>query len=254
MNYDNELKKALEAAKLAGNVQLNSRNLLSTIERKTDRSPVTQIDKKCEALIKELLLSHFPSDNFLGEETGDQSANSSRRWIVDPLDGTRPYIKNIPTYSVLISLEVDLKPVVGVIHLPAMGITCWASEGKGAFLNDQSIHVSETDSLGNSMGSALGFIEKSSTAEGKNLFSLMHSWDYMYGFMDAYTYICIASGKLDLAVNLLDKAWDCSAAACIISEAGGMFSDIFGNKSTHNGSIVFSNGKLHDKILSYFKG
>ncbi len=152
----------------------------------------------------------------------------------------------------LISLEENNEPVVGVIYLPAMGLTCWASKGNGAFLNDKIIHVSNTESLNDAMGSALGFIEKSTLPEGKELFSLMHSWDYCYGFMDAYTYTCVASGKLDLAVNLLDKAWDCSAAACIITEAGGEFSDIHGNKTTHNGSIVFSNKKLHKPILNYF--
>ena len=252
MNYAAELKVAIEAAKLAGSVQLEKRHLLNHIEKKLDRSPVTEIDKECENLIKGHLLAHFPTDSFLGEETGNHRGEVSRQWIVDPLDGTRPYIRNIPTYSVLISLEVDLKPVVGVIYLPAMGILCYGSEGAGAFLNDEPIHVSETNSLGDSMGSALGFIEKSDQLEGKNLFSLLHTWDYMYGFMDAFTYVCVASGKLDLSVNLLDKAWDCSAAACIITEAGGMFSDIYGNKTTHNGSIVFSNGKFHNAILNHF--
>jgi histidinol-phosphatase len=253
MTYSTELKRALESAKIAGSIQLEKRHILNRIEKKIDRSPVTEIDKECEAQIKAHLLTHFPDDGFLGEETGDHKGKGSRRWIVDPLDGTRPYIRNIPTYSVLISLEVDLKPIVGVIYLPAMGIICYGSEGAGAFLNDQPIHVSQTASLGDSMGSALGFIEKSELVDGKQLFSLMHSWDYMYGFMDAYTYVCVASGKLDLAVNLLDKAWDCSAAACIITEAGGSFSDINGNKSAHNGSIVFSNGKFHEKILHHFK-
>lgn len=253
MTYAVELQLAIEAAKLAGAIQLENRHLLTSIEKKNDRSPVTAIDRECERVIKAHLLSRFPSDSFLGEETGDHHGKSSRRWIVDPLDGTRPYIRNIPTYSVLISLETDMKPVVGVIYLPAMGILCYGSEGAGAFLNDQPISVSETSALEHSMGSALGFIEKSDLAEGKNLFSLMHSWDYMYGFMDAYTYVCIASGRLDLAVNLLDKAWDCSAAACIITEAGGMYTDIHGNKTAHNGSIVFSNGKFHNAILKYFK-
>ena len=252
MIYTAELKVALEAAKLAGSIQLEKQHLLNQIEKKLDRSPVTEIDKECENLIKDHLLAHFPTDSFLGEETGNHCGEGSRQWIVDPLDGTRPYIRNIPTYSVLISLEVDLKPVVGVIYLPAMGILCYGSEGAGAYLNDQPIHVSETDSLGDSMGSALGFIEKSDQFEGKSLFSLLHTWDYMYGFMDAFTYVCVASGKLDLSVNLLDKAWDCSAAACIITEAGGMFSDIHGNKTTHNGSIVFSNGKFHNVIINHF--
>jgi len=254
MIYINELQQAIKASEKAGAIQLEKRHLMTKIEKKSDRSPVTAIDKECEKTIKEHLLSHFPNDSFLGEETGDfQNKSSRRRWIVDPLDGTRPYIRNIPTYSVLISLEENMVPVVGVIYLPAMGIMCFASKGSGAFLNDEPIHVSQTETLGDSIGSALGFIEKSDTREGKQLFSLMHSWDYNYGFMDAFSYVCVASGKLDCAVNLLDKAWDCSAASCIITEAGGKFSDISANASAHNGSIVFSNGRLHGQILNYFK-
>jgi histidinol-phosphatase len=251
-NYENELNQALETAKRAGRIQLEMRHLLTNVEKKTDRSPVTEIDKRCEELIQTELLKHFPTDGFLGEETGNHSGTATRRWIVDPLDGTRPYIRNIPTYSVLISLEENYVPVVGIIHLPDTGITCWATKGSGAFLNNEPIHVSKTSVLGDSMGSALGFIEKKDTPEGKHLFSLMQSWDYNYGFMDAYSYVCVASGKLDLAVNLLDKAWDCSAAACIITEAGGTYSDIKGEKTAHNGSIVFSNGILHQEILNYF--
>lgn len=254
MNYINELQQAIKAAKKAGEIQLGNRHLLSSIEKKDDRSPVTAIDKQCEKSIKEHLLREFPDDSFLGEESGiEQNKKNGRCWIVDPLDGTRPYIRNIPTYSVLISLEENMIPVLGVIYLPSMNILCHAAKGSGSYLNDAPIHVSDTETLDNSIGSALGFIEKSDTPEGRQLFSLMHEWDYAYGFMDAFSYVCVASGRLDCTVNLLDKAWDCSAASCIITEAGGTFSDIHGNKSAHNGSIVFSNGKLHSNILKYFK-
>lgn len=250
MIFDKELSAALAIAQAAGNIHLDLQP--KDIEHKDDNSPVTEIDKKCEQLIRNKLMEMFPNDGFLGEETGDFKGSNDRKWIVDPLDGTRPFIRNIPTHSVLIALEQENEPVVGIIHLPALKITCWAKKNGGAFLNGKPIRVSETSEMKSAMGSALGFLEKSETNEGKKLFSLMKSWDYAYGFMDAYSYVCAASGKLDMCVNLLDKPWDCAAAACIVSEAGGIFSDIHGNRSVYNGSIVISNKKLHSEIIDFF--
>lgn len=253
MAFETELIAALEAAQEAGKLQLNRFASLSYIEIKEDRSPVTEIDRDCEQLIIDHLSSKFPSDGFLCEETGKHDGLSGRKWIIDPLDGTRPYIRGIPTHSVLIALESQEQLSIGVIHLPALGLTCWASKGKGAFLNGSPIHVSNVDNMRKAMGSALGFVEKAELEESNRLLRLMRSWDYAYGFMDAYSYVCAASGKLDICVNLLDKPWDCAAAACIISEAGGKFTDIHGRSSIYNGSILFSNGLLHDQALEYLK-
>ena len=102
------------------------------------------------------------------------------------------------------------------------------------------------------IGSGFGFIQKSRTQEAQQLVSLMKSWDYAYGFMDAYSYGSVAAGRLDVCVNLCDKPWDCAAAACIVTEAGGRFSDIHGAASVYNGSVVLSNGFVHDAVLEYF--
>jgi histidinol phosphatase-like enzyme (inositol monophosphatase family) len=252
MDYSRELSEALKAAEKAGRYIRKSEQQLPAIEAKADRSPVTEIDRTSESIIRDHLLAFFKTDGFLGEESGEQAGASGRRWIVDPLDGTRPYLRNIPTYSVLISLEDNNVPVVGVIHLPALDCTCWASKGGGAYLNNIPIHVSNCRTLKTAFASALGFVEKADTGSGQSLFRLMQSWDYTYGFMDAYTYICVARGSIDIVVNLLDKPWDCASAACIVTEAGGRFSDIRGIPSVHNGSIILSNGALHEEALAYF--
>jgi len=254
MNHSRELAAALLAAREAGELQLSFVEKLPSAERKADASPVTIVDRACETLIRDRLLKTFRADGFLGEETETVVGSGTRRWIVDPLDGTRPYLRGIPTHSVLIALEEEGKPVVGVIHLPAMNITCWATLGNGAYMNGKPIRVSAVSTLDAATGAALGFRERADSREGKVLLSLMRDWDYAYGFMDAYTYVCVASGKLDLAVNLLDKPWDCASAACIVAEAGGTFSDIRGERSVHNGSIVLSNGLLHEETLRYFSG
>ena len=250
MTYQKELKTALKAAKAAGKVQLKGLSQLKKIEFKEDHSPVTVIDRQCEDIIRGTILKAFPDDGFLGEESGYLEGKSGRRWIVDPLDGTRPYLRGIPTFSVLIALEDKDRFIVGVMYFPALKETYFATEGSGAFLNDRPIHVSRTDKLNKVMGTSQGFVEKADTDEGKKLFELMKKWDYNYGFMDAYSYASLAAGRLDLAVNLIDKPWDCAAAACVISEAGGQYSDIAGKQTIYEGSIVFSNGKLHQDALA----
>jgi histidinol-phosphatase len=249
MHYRRELDTAREICTEVGLYQLTQQPEIGAAERKDDGSPVTEVDRTCERMVLERLNKAFPSDGLLGEESGDHPGTSGRRWIVDPLDGTRPFIRGIPTYSVLLALEDEGVPVVGVIELPALGLSCWAAQGRGACLNGERIRVSSTERLEQAMGSALGFVESGDESVAQRLLGLMRRWDYVYGFMDAYSYVCVASGRIDLCVNLLDKAWDSAAAACIVEEAGGKYSDISGARTVHGGSFVVSNGLLHDSVL-----
>jgi histidinol phosphatase-like enzyme (inositol monophosphatase family) len=253
MLYDQELNICIKAALSAGGIQLKYKNRIHKIKKKQDSSPVSEVDKKCEIAIREIIFKHFPHDGFLGEETGEEKGTSGRKWIVDPLDGTRPYLRGIPTHSALIALEENGDIVCGCMHLPALKETYWAKKGGGAFLNNSKIHVSKTKNLSLAIGSVFGFIENQHKSSGKALISLMKKLDYVYGFMDAYSYGCIACGKLDVCINLLDMPWDCAAAACIIKEAGGKFSDLKGNFSIYNKSTVVTNGILHNQVLNYFQ-
>jgi len=252
VTYKRELETAREAAEAAGRIQADMLKNLETIEIKDDDSPVTEVDRRCEALIRDTLLKSFPDDGFLGEESGHTRGRSGRTWIVDPIDGTRPYIRGIPTYSALVALEESGTPVVGVMRFEGMQQTYWAAVGHGAFRDGTPIRVSTTSSLSNSMGSGLGFLEKRGTPEGDALLALMGRWDYAYGFMDAYSYACVADGRLDLCVNLLDKPWDSAAPACIVAEAGGRFSDLNGRVSVHTGSTALTNGVIHEPVLEAF--
>ncbi len=253
-NYRKELELARAVAIEAGKIQLDKQGPQLKVDTKSDLSPVTEVDKACEQFIRRKLLDTFPDDGFLGEETGLLKGKNSRRWIVDPLDGTRPYIRGIPTYSVLIALEdEELEDIiVGVAHLPALDQTYYAAAGKGAYCNEERINVSHMRSIGGAMCSVLGIIDKRNTELGVSLLNLAGACDYTYGYMDAYSYCSVAAGRMDFSVNLLDKAWDCAAAACIVTQAGGQYSDIHGRKSVHNGSFVMTNGYLHDEVLSHF--
>jgi len=163
MNYERELETARKAAALAGVLQMEAQRDRLQVERKSDASPVTEIDKRCEQVIFDTLRDVFPNDSFLGEETGQHHGPSGRCWIVDPIDGTRPFIRGIPTHSALVALEEDGRPVVGVIELPALTTTYWAAAGCGAFKNGKPIHVSDTAQLNQVTGSALGYIQEAGT-------------------------------------------------------------------------------------------
>lgn len=252
MAFTKELQCAYDAASEAGMLQRRRQQSLGEITIKSDESPVTQVDRECEQLIRDKILDAFPNDSFLGEETGCMSGTTARRWIVDPLDGTRPYIRGIPTYSVLIGLEENSVPILGVIHFPALEETYWAQKGKGAFCNNRAIRTSGVTELKNVMGSVCGYYEKSATRKGQCVLSLMKQWDYIYGFMDAYSYASVASGKLDICIGLSDKPWDRAAAMCIVTEAGGAFSDPHGNDTYKNDSVVVTNGVIHQKVIEYF--
>lgn len=246
--FDAELEVAKRAAHAAGAIHLSRRGA-GEVSFKADASPVTEVDRRCEALIRGELLGAFPADGFLGEESGSAAGSSGRTWIVDPLDGTRPYIRGIVTHAVLIALEDAAGPALGVIHLPAMDLTCWAARGGGAFCNGQPARVSATAALADALGSGLGFVQRFDEPIGARLFALLRRTGYSYGFMDAYSYVCLATGRIDFCVNLLDMPWDCAAAAAIVAEAGGRWSNADGAESVHRGTFVGSNGVLHQAVL-----
>ncbi len=252
MLFKKELAVARDAARKAGEIQLARQSETVQTELKSDFSPVTEVDKQCEALIQKKLCNAFPQDGFFGEETGIDEGASGRRWIVDPLDGTRPYLRGIPTYSTLIALEINNEYVLGVIHFPARGETYWAARGSGAFCNNKPIHVSQTDEISQVMGSCLGIVEEAETEAGRKLLSFMREWNYAYGFMDALSYMYCASGKLDVCISLIDKPWDRAAAACIVTEAGGTYSDLSGKHTIHSSSFAVSNGRFHSDIITRF--
>ncbi|MBD3422331.1 MAG: hypothetical protein GF398_19635 [Chitinivibrionales bacterium] len=252
-SYSRELSCALAAARAAGELQISFFSKSKRIDIKADASPVSEVDTACEEKIIATIKSEFPGDGFLGEESGAQEATNQRTWIIDPIDGTRPYLRNIPTFSTLIALEEHGSIVVGIMHFAGLEQTYYATAGNGAYCNEQPICVSTLDRMSTAMGSGLGFVERHGHPRAQQLFAYMQALGYYYGYMDAYSYASVASGKLDACVNILDKPWDCAPAALIVEEAGGRVSDIAGAQTIYSGSCVATNGVLHDTVLSFFK-
>ncbi len=250
--YMNELELAIKIAKEVGEFQLQRQASLGKINLKEDRSPVTEVDEKSEDMIKAAIAEAFPADGFFGEETGKTEGTSGRRWIVDPLDGTRPYIHKIPTFSTLIGLEENGEMVLGVVNLPALEECYYATKGGGAFCNGTKIEVSKCDSVKDAMGTALGLVEEADKPSGKKLMPYMQQLDYVYGFMDAYSYVAVASGKLDVCITLIDFPWDRSPAAIIVEEAGGTFSTLSGERTIYGENFCVTNGIIHKETLKNF--
>ncbi len=248
-NYAKELDVALDIIKKVGDFQLEKQATLKKINLKEDRSPVTEVDEASEAMIKDAFAAAFPEDGFFGEETGQTAGTNGRRWIVDPLDGTRPYIHKIPTYSTLIALEEDGEIVVAAVNFPGLGETYWATRGGGAFCNGQPIAVSKTAALGDAMGSALGAVEESHTDRGQRTIASLRQMDYIYGFMDAYSYMSVAAGKLDCCIALIDYPWDRAPAALIVEEAGGVYTTLEGERTIYGESFMVSNGAVQEELL-----
>ncbi|MDR0304481.1 MAG: inositol monophosphatase [Chitinispirillales bacterium] len=252
MLYEKEIEPLKEIVQIVGKYQLEMQKKLKNVNIKQDKSLVTEVDVNSEKTIREYISTKFPNDGFLGEEYGETIGESDRRWIIDPLDGTFPYVHGIPTYSVLIALEVNGILSAGITHFPALNETYWATLGGGAFCNGEKLTVSQTAKIPDSTASALGIVEAAKKENGKKLFKILQKCGYFYGFMDAYSYVGVAAGKLDFCVSLIDKPWDKASSALIVKEAGGIFSDLSGKETIYGDDFIVSNKNIHKAVLKNF--
>lgn len=232
MEFQKELDVARDAARRAGEMALRyfSQGLSPVV--KADLSPVTQADRDAELLISQVLEESFPGDGLLGEEGAEKEARSGRRWIVDPIDGTRDFIRGIPTWSVMMALESAGEVVAAVCHLPALGDTYYASRGQGAYRNGERIaasSVSSTDAAVLCVNGLNGPLA-GRLAEWMPRFWAVRSFG---GCLDA---MMIASGRVDAWIEPTAKPWDLAPLKVIIEEAGGRFFNFDGGASIYGGS------------------
>ena len=215
------------------------------IETKPDLTPVTEADRAVESELRRILAEERPDDAILGEEEG-AAGGGARRWIVDPIDGTRNYSRGIPVWATLIALESEGVVQLGVVSAPALARRWWAERGAGAFANGERIHVSAISTVESSV---LSFaIENEVPAIARR------AW-HARGFGDFWSYMLIAEGSVDGALDGPGvKEWDLAAMQVIVEEAGGRFSDFSGERRIDSGSAVASNGLIHDELLAAVAG
>lgn len=249
------LTTALRAAKAAEEIILHHFGKDISAETKSDLSPVTVADRQAEAKITEVIKRQFPDHTFYGEE-GEKVDLTNRRgftWIIDPIDGTKSYVRGNPLFATQIALLKDGDLVLGVSNAPLMNELMYAEKGHGCFLNDQPAKVSTTISLDEayaSFGSVKYFDKRGSVA------SLMHiasSAKWARGIGDFWSYHLLAQGKIDIMLEADTKLWDIAALKVIVEEAGGMFTTMDGSPIDVNvSSVIATNKKLHNTVVDLF--
>ena len=245
---------ALAAARAGGQAALPFfRRPDLQVEWKSDASPVTVADRAAEDAIKAVVRSAFPDDAWLGEETGEEGGGSGRRWIVDPIDGTRNFVRGVPLWATLVACEEDSpagpRVVAAAVGIPGLDEWYDAVLGGGARCNGTPIRVSGVKSL----DQALFCYETPAWFRNHGLGAV---WEDLVagsalqrGLCDAYGHMLVASGRAEVVVEPHLSVWDVAATSLVVHEAGGRFSDLDGTPSIRSENAVVTNGILHDEVL-----
>jgi histidinol phosphatase-like enzyme (inositol monophosphatase family) len=245
---------AVDAAWQAGRITLRHYQTGVGVESKADESPVTVADRGAEELLRDLIRRRFPEDGIVGEEWGEVEGRSGRRWIVDPIDGTKSFIHGVPIYATLVGLEVGQECVVGAANFPALNEMVCAAKGMGCFWNGRRTRVSEVSRMGDALllttdvpaiyrhGRGAGYDRAVPAAR------LCRYWG------DAYGHALVATGRAEVMLDPIMNVWDCAALVPILLEAGGTFTDWEGNTTARGGSAISTNGKVYEELMGLLKG
>ncbi len=248
-----ELEAAIAAAEAAGRLQRARLRRRLRVELKADDTPVTVVDRDSEALIREALARALPEAGFLGEESASSeeaaAPTAGTRWVVDPLDGTKKFVRGLPFFGPCIALEQSGELVLGVMHLPMLRETVWAQRGRGAYFNGRPIHVSDQVEIDRAYVAYSSEMEFHRRGWADRLERLIRETYHNPGFLDLYSYVCLAAGRVDAVVNIGEAPWDIAAARIILEEAGGRLTDFTGAATVYGGTTLATNGALHNGLL-----
>jgi histidinol-phosphatase len=247
-----DLALALELADLADSITLaryRAEDLI--VETKPDLTPVTEADRAVEQAIRERLAALRPDDAVVGEEYGASASSASgRRWIVDPIDGTKSYVRGMPTWSTLIALSVEDETSVGVVSAPALPRRWWAQRGGGAFVNGHPIRVSSVSDLADALMAWSGIEDWDAIGRFDAIVELGRKCWRTRGIGDAWQYMLVAEGAAEIALDPEASLWDLAALQVIVEEAGGRFTDFGGVPRPDGGDGIATNGLVHDAALA----
>jgi histidinol-phosphatase len=249
-----ELDFAHELADAANDIALALfRSADLRVDRKADRSEVTEADRRAESAIASLVLAHRPDHGLLGEEhglTGD--ASSPWRWIVDPIDGTSNFVRHVPVWATLVALtHADHGPVVGVVAAPALGRRWAGARGLGATSDGRSISVSGVDRLDDAHVSVTFSSGWEALGRTGALVDLLTKAGRARGFGDFWQHMLVAEGAIDLAIDAVGlQPYDIAAIQVVVEEAGGAITDRNGERRIDTGTAISSNGRIHDEAIA----
>ncbi|GAB11881.1 histidinol-phosphate phosphatase [Gordonia araii NBRC 100433] len=252
-----DLATALDLADAADALTLPRFGALDlAVTTKPDLTPVSDADLACETMLRERIGTALPDDRILGEEFGGEALACGRQWVIDPIDGTKNFVRGVPVWATLIALIADGVPVVGVVSAPALGRRWWASAGEGAFTTGpgdaapRRIAVSEVSELSDA---SLAFSSLSGWADRglrEPFVALTDDVWRVRGFGDFWNYCLVAEGAVDIAAEPEVSLWDLAAVDVLVREAGGTFTNLDGEPGPRGGSAVATNGALHDRVLA----
>jgi histidinol-phosphatase len=260
-----DLALALQLADVADEITLGRFGAGDlAVETKHDMTPVSEADTATEQTLRDRLAQARPRDAVAGEEYGDASSSGTedasrteraRRWIIDPIDGTKNYIRGIPVWATLLALEVDHEITVGVVSAPALHRRWWASRGGGAFTSERGdgergIAVSGVRELGDAQLSFSGLEDWEELGRLDALISLARRCRRTRGYGDFWGYMLVAEGAIEIGVEPVVEVWDLAAPKVIVEEGGGRFTDLGGNSTAAGGDAIATNGLVHDAALA----
>ena len=252
MNADwrNRYDVAIDAAQKAGQFALGYFDQGIAVEWKADQSPVTMADRGAEQLLRQTLLAKFPHDGFLGEEFGDTPGTSGFRWIIDPIDGTRSFVRGIPIWATLVGLEYKGELIAGVACSPALKQTFRALRGDGAYRDERRLRVSDVKTLDKAhiYYSSISWFTKA--GHDRQFLNLVSMTERQRGFGDYYGFLMVAQGSGEIMVEHGVHAWDIAALAPIVEEAGGKLTAWDGAFDLAKPDVLATNGLLHEEALA----
>lgn len=244
----------VQAARDAGQFALGHFDREVAVEWKHDESPVTAADRGAEQVLRSRLTAAFPGDGFLGEEFGDTPGSTGYRWIIDPIDGTRSFVRSIPHWATLVGLEYQGEMIAGVSYAPADNQLFRALRGDGTYKNDKRVRVSDVATLDRALASYSGFQFFQKAGKEAQFLNVLRGVDRARGFGDYYGFVLVAQGSIDLMVDYGVHIWDVAGLQVIVEEAGGKFTDWDGGADLERPDCLASNGRLHEAALAILRG
>jgi len=257
--YDDDLRFAHVLADAADDITTKRfRALDLRVETKPDLTPVSDADRATEDSLRNILRRSRPRDAVLGEESG-QTGSGPRRWVIDPIDATKNYVRGIPVWATLIGLMDGDQVVAGVVTAPALGRRWWAAAGGGAWTGRSltkasRCQVSAVTSLADASFSYSGIGGWAQAGRLDGFMSLTKAVWRTRAFGDFWSHMLVAEGAVDISAEPEVTLWDLAALQVIVQEAGGRFTSLAGEATPGGGSVVCSNGPLHDEVLAHLAG
>jgi histidinol-phosphatase len=246
--FDDLIAEILDAGGLA--LTLYRQGAGARAQQKPDRSPVTEADRAVETRLAAFVHSRYPGAHFFGEEHGGQAqASRGLRFVVDPIDGTRAFLRGMPTWSILVGLELDGQPVAGVAYMPAAGDLFTAVRGEGAYANGRPVRLSRVASLEDALVCHGGLAQFTDDNREAALGKLARASYTQRGLADFASYRALLLGQADAVIDPLVQPYDIAAAAVLVREAGGRLTSLAGEETIYGGGAIESNGLVHEEIV-----